>query len=249
MNRAPALLSALVLAGATADMARAADPLVLQVFTEARSTIVASHRLQNYLEGADCRADILFNGEPRGDLIFRPGNTDGNLLLSAVSRDGGHPVPVWVTRKTAGVGSLSELQGRDVSLVAGDDPLASALALDALAAHGVSPDPGQIYEAGDFSSALGLLLHNNTHAAVSELGLVRPMLETQGMAITWQGDPVPGAGWYAPAPLPEKTNTRACLNALARMHRLDDRQIFRIFPEWVSGFRPPESIDVEENHS
>ena len=250
MNRAPALLSALVLAGVTtANVARAADPLVLQVFTEARSTIVASHRLQNYLEEAECRADLLFNGEQRGDLIFRPGKTDGDLLLSAVNRDGEHPVPVWVTRKTAGVGSLSELQGRDVSLVAGDDPLASALALEALAAHGVSPEPGQIYEAGDFSSALGLLLHNNTHAAVSELGLVRPMLETQGMVITWQGKPVPGAGWYAPAPLPKSTNTRACLNALARMQRLDDRQIFRIFPEWVSGFTPPESIDVEENRS
>ncbi|WP_258075501.1 hypothetical protein [Marinobacter persicus] len=249
MKRAPALMSALILAGAVADMARAADPLVLQVFTEARSTIVASHRLQNYLEGAKCVANLLFNGKPRGELIFRAGNTEGTLLLSAVNRDGEHPVPVWVTRKTAGVGSLSELQGRDVSMVAGDDPLAGALALEALAAEGVSPEPGQIYEAGDFSSALGLLLHNNTHAAVSELGLVRPMLETQGMVVTWQGEPVSGAGWYAPAPLPESTNTRACLNALARIHRLDDRQIFRIFPEWVSGFRPPESNDVEESRS
>ena len=250
MNRAPALLGTLVLVGlAAANVTRAAEPMALQVFTEARSTTVASNRLQDYLKMAGCQAKLLFNGDPRGDLIFRPGNTDGTLLLPAVNRDGKDPVPVWVTRKTAGVSSLAELQGRDVSLIAGDEPLAGALALEALAAQGVSPEPGQIYEAGDFSSALGLLLHNNTHAAVSELGLVRPMLETQGMVITWQGEPVPGAGWYAPESLPENANTRTCLSALIRIERSDDRQIFRIFPEWVSGFTPPESIDVEENRS
>jgi hypothetical protein len=250
MNRAPALLGTLVLVGlAAANVTRAAEPMALQVFTEARSTTVASNRLQDYLKMAGCQAKLLFNGDPRGDLIFRPGNTDGTLLLPAVNRDGKDPVPVWVTRKTAGVSSLAELQGRDVSLIAGDEPLAGALALEALAAQGVSPKPGQIYEAGDFSSALGLLLHNNTHAAVSELGLVRPMLETQGMVITWQGEPVPGAGWYAPESLPENANTRTCLSALIRIERSDDRQIFRIFPEWVSGFRPPESNDVEESRS
>jgi len=250
MNRAPALLGTLVLVGlAAANVTRAAEPMALQVFTEARSTTVASNRLQDYLKMAGCQAKLLFNGDPRGDLIFRPGNTDGTLLLPAVNRDGKDPVPVWVTRKTAGVSSLAELQGRDVSLIAGDEPLAGALALEALAAQGVSPEPGQIYEAGDFSSALGLLLHNNTHAAVSELGLVRPMLETQGMVITWQGEPVPGAGWYAPESLPENANTRTCLSALIRIERSDDRQIFRIFPEWVSGFRPPESNDVEESRS
>jgi len=244
------LLCTLVLVGlAAANVTRAAEPMALQVFTEARSTTVASNRLQDYLKMAGCQAKLLFNGDPRGDLIFRPGNTDGTLLLPAVNRDGKDPVPVWVTRKTAGVSSLAELQGRDVSLIAGDEPLAGALALEALAAQGVSPEPGQIYEAGDFSSALGLLLHNNTHAAVSELGLVRPMLETQGMVITWQGEPVPGAGWYAPESLPENANTRTCLSALIRIERSDDRQIFRIFPEWVSGFRPPESNDVEESRS
>jgi len=244
------LLCTLVLVGLAApNVTRAAEPMALQVFTEARSTTVASNRLQDYLKTAGCQAKLLFNGDPRGDLIFRPGNTDGTLLLAAVNRDGKDPVPVWVTRKTAGVSSLAELQGRDVSLIAGDDPLAGALALEALAAQGVSPEPGQIYEAGDFSSALGLLLHNNTHAAVSELGLVRPMLETQGMVITWQGEPVPGAGWYAPESPPENANTRTCLSALIRIERSDDRQIFRIFPEWVSGFRPPESNDVEESRS
>ena len=244
------MLGTLVLVGvAAANVTRAAEPMALQVFTEARSTTVASNRLQDYLKMAGCQAKLLFNGDPRGDLIFRPGNTDGTLLLPAVNRDGKDPVPVWVTRKTAGVSSLAELQGRDVSLIAGDEPLAGALALEALAAQGVSPEPGQIYEAGDFSSALGLLLHNNTHAAVSELGLVRPMLETQGMVITWQGEPVPGAGWYAPESLPENANTRTCLSALIRIERSDDRQIFRIFPEWVSGFRPPESNDVEESRS
>jgi len=250
MNRAPALLGTLVLVGvAAANVTRAAEPMALQVFTEARSTTVASNRLQDYLQMAGCQAKLLFNGDPRGDLIFRPGNTDGTLLLAAVNRDGEDPVPVWVTRRTAGVSSLAELQGRDVSLIAGDDPLSGALALEALVVQGVSPEPGQIYEAGDFSSALGLLLHNNTHAAVSELGLVRPMLETQGMVITWQGEPVPGAGWYAPESLPENANTRTCLSALIRIERSDDRQIFRIFPEWVSGFRPPESNDVEESRS
>lgn len=99
------------------------------------------------------------------------------LCTSAVSADGQDPVPVWVTRKTAGVRTLGELEGRDVSLLAGTDPLSGRLALKALAAEGVTPKRGQRYEAGDFSSALGLLLHNNTHAAVSELGLVTPCLK------------------------------------------------------------------------
>lgn len=247
MKPAPALFLVLLLVG---PGAQAAGPLELQVYTEARSTTVASHRLQAYLTEAGCRATLVFNGDRRGDLVFYTTNTDnGEALMPAVNRDGKAPVPVWVTRKTAGVGSLSELEGRDVSRVAGDDPLAGALAMEALADQGVVPKRGQVYEAGDFSSALGLLLHNNTHAAVSELGLVRPMLDSQGLAITWQGEPVTGAGWYAPARLPQSANTRACIRALTTIERRDDRQIFRIFPEWVSGFRPPESIVPEETRS
>lgn len=247
MTPAPALFPVLLLAG---QWAQAAGPLELQVYTDARSTTVASHRLQAYLDESGCRAVLVFNDKPRGELIFHSqGQSDEKPLLPAVNRDGKAPVPVWVTRKTAGVGSLSELEGRDVSLVAGNDPLAGALALKALAAQGVSPNSGQIYEAGDFSSALGLLLHNNTHAAASELGLVRPTLDSQGLAITWQGDPVPGAGWYAPGQLPESANTRDCIRALTTIERRDDRQIFRIFPEWVSGFRAPESIVPEETRS
>lgn len=213
----------------------------LEVWTEARLTTVASYRLQRYLAAKGCHAELVFNGAGESDLVFRPGNRGEMLVLTSVNADGRHPVPVWVTRKSAGVSSLRELEGRDVSLVAGRDPLSGALALEALAAHGIRPGQGQRYEAGDFSSALGLLLHNNTHAAVSELGLVRPFLEPQGLTITWQGQPVQGAGWYAstseigPA-------LQTCRQALLELRRGDDRQIFTLFPEWVSGFAPPDSL-------
>jgi len=227
----------------------AEDPVILQVFTEARSTVVASHRLKRYLEEAGCSAELVFGPKPNADLVFRPAGykTTNTPVLRAVNRDGQDPVPVWVTRKTAGVSSLAQLQGRDVSLIAGSDPVGGSLALEALAEHGVEPARGQRYEAGDFSSALGLLLHNNTHAAVSELGLVTPFLENQGLAVTWQGQPVTGAGWYEVPPQAEPDAGIAdCLMALSKLKRNDDRQIFQIFPEWVSGFAAPESQPNKE---
>lgn len=214
----------------------------VEVMTEARSTTVASYRLQRYLEARDCEAELLFNRAGDSDLVYRADGSDNRRLVDAVNAVGKHPTPVWVTRKTAGVRTLRELEGRDVSLIAGGDPVSGSLALRALASVGVTPKPGQRYEAGDFNSALGLLLHNNTHASVSELGLVTPFLESQDLAITWQGEPVRGAGWYANG----KTDSanpelQPCLKALLQLKRSDDRQIFNLFPEWVHGFASPDS--------
>ena len=222
-------------------------PVRLEVHTEARSVTVAGYRLQRYLDTQDCKAELVFNqavegeGQGESDLVYRQDGPADRLKLRAVNADGQDPVPVWVTRKTAGVRTLGELEGRDVSLVAGTDPLSGRLALKALAAEGVTPKRGQRYEAGDFSSALGLLLHNNTHAAVSELGLVTPFLESQGLAITWQGEPVSGAGWYAGTDT-KNPGLQPCLKALLELKRSDDRQIFNLFPEWVHGFAPPDSL-------
>lgn len=218
-------------------------PVRLEVHTEARSVTVASYRLQRYLDTQNCTAELVFNqaGDGDGDLVYRQHGLADRLKLRAVNADGQDPVPVWVTRKTAGVRTLGELEGRDVSLIAGTDPLSGQLALKALAAEGVTPKRGQCYEAGDFSSALGLLLHNNTHAAVSELGLVTPFLESQGLAITWQGEPVSGAGWYAGTDTTDP-GLQPCLKALLELKRSDDRQIFNLFPEWVYGFASPDSL-------
>ena len=230
----------------TVSAGQFSGPVRLEVQTESRSVTVASYRLQRYLDKQNCKAELVFNQAVEGeaqvesDLVYRQDGWEGRLKLRAVNADGQDPVPVWVTRKTAGVRTLGELEGRDVSLVAGTDPLSGQLALKALAAEGITPKPGQRYEAGDFSSALGLLLHNNTHAAVSELGLVTPFLESQGLAITWQGKPVSGAGWYAGT---DTTNPglQQCLRALLELKRSDDRQIFNLFPEWVHGFASPDS--------
>ncbi|WP_206074308.1 hypothetical protein [Marinobacter fuscus] len=218
-----------------AGLTQAGEPLRLNVSTDARSTTVAGYRLHKYLASRNCEVELGFNQRQAADLVYRPAVTEGRLVLTALNRVGELPVPVWVTRKTAGVGSLAELEGRGVSLIAGADPLSGSLALAALAQQGVRPDKGQRYEAGDFSSALGLLLHNNTHAAVSELGLVTPFLEAQGLTITWQGAEVSGAGWYAEQPLGSAAG-EPCLAALADLKRSDDRQIFIVFPEWVHGF-------------
>lgn len=243
------LLAAGVVAGIILPASGLANgPVMLQVFTEARSTTVASYRLAHYLKQTGCQARLVFEAVPDADLTFRAaGSTPGSApALQAVNRNGRNPVPVWVTRKTSGVNSLVELEGREVSLIAGNDPVGGRLALQALAEHGVKPARGQRYEAGDFSSALGLLLHNNTHAAASELGLVTPFLENQGLAITWQGQPVTGAGWYTGPDTALSARITDCLAALGALKRSDDRQIFQIFPEWVSGFAAPESQPNKE---
>lgn len=63
----------------------------------------------------------------------------------------------------------------------------------------------------------------------------------EGLAITWQGEPVSGAGWYAGT---DTTNPglQPCLKALLELKRSDDRQIFNLFPEWVYGFASPDSL-------
>lgn len=227
---------------AALPVANASEPVRLLVQTELQATAVATTRLQRFLADNACSAEIVFEPGAPSQLSFHPDQGPGEPLLRAVNRNGTAPVPVWVTRATAGVRKLAELKGRDVSLVAGADPVAGQQALAALAKHGVTPTRGQRYEAADYSSALGLLLHNNTHGSVSELGFVQPFLQKQGLVISWQGQPVDGAGWYAG---PQEAGSRAaiasCLTALARLRRQDDRQIFQIFPEWVHNFVAPES--------
>lgn len=227
---------------AAVPAAEAGGLVQLKVQTEARSTVVSKNRLERFLAENGCQAELVFDQGAPSHLSFSRGQGVGQPLLLAVNRESTAPTPVWVTRATAGVRALAELRGRDVSVVAGSDPIGSRLALAALAEKGVEPDPGQRYETADYSSALGLLLHNNTHASVSELGFVRPFLASQGLVITWQGQPVEGAGWYA-GRLHTKANTDTdrCLTALANLEREDDRQTFQIFPEWVYRFVAPQS--------
>lgn len=223
------------------------SPLAISIESVTEVTAVARHRLTSFLAQAGCSADVRF-GEPEQDVVleYRPGEigSDNEPVLLATNRNGKRPMPVWVTRRTAGVGSIAELDGRDLATVAGPDPLGSRLALAALAKVGVKPARQQLYEAGDYSSALGLLLHNNTHAAVSEAGFVEPMLEKNGLVVTWAGKPVSAGGWYRGAGW--NMSALLCEDALAGLTRSGDRQIFAVFPEWVHGFSRPERLNSEE---
>lgn len=233
---------------AAVPAAGASEPTRLRVLTELESTSVAKNRMEAFLARNGCVAELVFEPGAPSHLSFHPDQGRGELFLRALSQVGTAPVPVWVTRATAGVRGLAELQGRDVSVVAGADPVGGELALEALAQQGVRPSRGQRYEAADYSSALGLLLHNNTHAAVSELAFVQPLMATQGLVITWQGATVEGAGWYAGTQEFDPEGAVApCLTALAKLKRQDDRQIFQIFPEWVYQFSAPESRQHKES--
>ncbi|HEY9120449.1 MAG TPA: hypothetical protein VIN33_11870 [Marinobacter sp.] len=209
---------------------------------------VSRYRLTEYLQSQGCTAQIQVGAKVPGlALAFWsgiPGDGEPAPILEAVNRAGNLPVPVWATRRTAGVRDLSELQGRDLATVAGNDPLGATLPLKVLQEQGIVPKPGQLYEAGDYSSALGLLLHNNTYAAVSELGFVQPFLARNSLVISWQGEPVKAAGWYRQAGW--NTSAEVCEQALARLQREDDRQRFAIFPEWVYGFALPDTQYSED---
>lgn len=240
-------LAGVVLAGMLLNAHASAESAPIQIAIESANTAVAvaRHRLMSYLQSEGCRADIRFDTEgPDLALVFLPGAAPGasEPILEAVNRNGQRPVPVWVTRSTAGVSDIRELQGRDLATVAGIDPLGGNLALAALRERGISPSPQQIYEAGDYSSALGLLLHNNTHAAVSELGFVQPLLTGNNLVISWQGSPVKAAGWYRQNGWTE--HVKVCEQALALSQRSADPQMFSAFPEWVSGFALPGSQDT-----
>jgi len=223
------------------------SPWEISIESVSAVTAVAGYRLASFLAQAGCPADVRF-GEPAQGVVlaFQPGEVgaENEPVLVATNRKGNRPTPVWVTRRTAGVGSIAELAGRDLATVAGPDPLGSRLALAALAEVGVKPARQQLYEAGDHSSALGLLLHNNTHAAVSEAGFVEPMLEQNGLVVTWAGKPVSAGGWYRGAGW--SMSALLCENALAELTRSGDRQIFAVFPEWVHGFSRPEGLNSEE---
>lgn len=228
--------------------ASAGEAAILIAIDSANTALaVAQYRLTNYLQAEGCRADIRFDTELPGlALVFLPGAAAGDSepVLEAVNRNGQRPVPVWVTRSTAGVRDIRELQGRELATVAGIDPLGGDLALAALRERGITPRPEQISEAGDYSSALGLLLHNNTHAAVSELGFVQPLLTGNSLVISWQGNPVKAAGWYRQDGWSE--HAAVCEQALVRSQRAADPQMFAAFPEWVSGFAVSGSLDTNQ---
>jgi len=229
--------TALLLCMPAAITAEGLQPIVLTIDSVTRVTDVARYRLSQHLARQGCLAEIRFNREPEAAaLMFSLSAQDsqGTVVLSAKNRDGDWPRSVWVTRRTAGVRSVSDLAERDLATVAGRDPLASALPLAALEAAGVYPAPARFYESGDFSSALGLLLHNNTHAAASEAGFAGQFLESRDLVITWLGDPVKSVGWYRGNGWSEQA--LACEEALGNLRRADDKQAFEVFPEWVHGF-------------
>ncbi len=88
----------------------------------------------------------MFNqaGEGDGDLVYRQdGLADGLKLRRPSTARGRDPVPVWVTRRTAGVRTLGELEGRDGILVAGTDPLSGGLHWRPWLPRGVTPKQGR----------------------------------------------------------------------------------------------------------
>lgn len=236
-----------LLMGAGAALAQNPSRVTVTIESVSRVTDVAGYRLAGYLQKSGCNAEVEF-GPPTEEsaLAFRLANTweHSDPVLVAINREGALPKPVWVTRRNAGVRSIAELSGRDLSTVAGKDPLGAALPLRALRAAGVNAGGERFYEAGDYSSALGLLLHNNTHASVSERGFVTPLLEKNNLVISWAGPPVLAGGWYRG----EGWNASAlgCEQVLLARTRSDDPQVFTVFPEWVHGFARPDSQSSED---
>lgn len=242
------VLSGVALAGLLFTVNTSAEeaPVLIGIEPASGTATVSRYRLTEYLQARDCEADIRVGTAASGlALAFLPGNSgEASPVLEAVNRDGTLPVPVWVTRQTAGVRAISELQGRDLATVAGDGALGASLPLAALREQGIVPDAGQLYEAGDHSSALGLLLHNNTYAAVSELGFVKPLLARNSLVVSWRGEPVKAAGWYRRSGWSQAAV--ACEKALVGLQRTDDPQMFMIFPQWVYGFALPDSQTSED---
>ncbi len=237
-----------MLAGAWAAPALADQTVpVLAVETGKANPAVAGNRLEKSLREGGCPLPVVFNNEPdNAAMIFRAVTLDEKQspALVAVNRDRALPRPVWVTRRTAGVRSLAELEDRDLSIVTGPDPLGAGLPLAALARVGVQPSRGQLYGAGDYGSALGLLLHNNTHASVAEAGWLEPMREKNDLVVTWAGKPAVQAGWYRG---PRWNNDYLpCEQVLAGLSREADKQQFSVFPGWVFGFLPPGQIQSKE---
>lgn len=221
--------------------------VVIGVVSDKQQAVVAHNRMTAYLQRAGCNATVRIGSRVEdAALVFYPGEApaDQRSVLLAANRKSEMPRSVWVSRRTAGVRSLSELEGRDLAVVSGPDPVGSDQALAALADAGVTPAREQLYQTGDYSSALGLVLHNNTHAAASESGFVEPMLAPNDLVVNWTGDRTQTGGWFRG----ESWDLSAvvCEDALAAMTRSDDRQIFAIFPEWVHGFIRPEGLKAEE---
>ncbi|NMT62126.1 type 2 periplasmic-binding domain-containing protein [Marinobacter orientalis] len=243
-------LPGVVLAGLlfTAHSSAEDAPVLIGIESANGPATVARYRLTEYLQAQGCEADIRLGTKAPGlALAFLSGiagDTATAPILEAVNREGRLPVPVWVTRKTSGVRNISELKDRDLATVAGSDPLGASLPLAALRKQGIIPAPGQLYEAGDYSSALGLLLHNNTYAAVSELGFLKPFITRNSLVVSWRGEPIKAAGWYRR----DGWNSKAevCERALARPQRPDDSQMFAIFPEWVYSFALPNTQYSED---
>ena len=244
------VLPGFVLAGLVCAAPASAEEVRVGIGIESATgpATVSRYRLTEYLRTRGCAAEIQVGANLPGlALAFWsgvPAEGEPAPILEAVNRDGKLPVPVWATRRTAGVRDLSELQGRDLATVAGSDPLGASLPLRVLREQGIVPEPGQLYEAGDYSSALGLLLHNNTYAAVSELGFLKPFLARNSLVVTWESKPVRAAGWYRRTAW--NKSAEVCEQALDSLQREGDRQRFAIFPEWVYGFAFPDTQYSED---
>ena len=123
----------MVLAGQlfTAHASDGGAPILIGVESATSVTDVARYRLTEYLRDQGCRAELRFNTEVSGlALAFLSETPEGRApILVAVNRNGQLPVPVWVTRRTAGVRHIRDLKGRDLATVAGRDPLGASLPL------------------------------------------------------------------------------------------------------------------------
>ena len=125
VQTAPAVVMATAFSVLAAPVHSETGVVVISIESDGRVSEVSRRRLEGYLQAQGCRAQVRFNGDdPATALVFRSGvAASGAPVLVAVSRDGGLPVPAWITRRTAGVKAIGELLGRDLSTVAGGDPV------------------------------------------------------------------------------------------------------------------------------
>ncbi|MFE8070372.1 PhnD/SsuA/transferrin family substrate-binding protein [Marinobacteraceae bacterium S3BR75-40.1] len=158
-------------------------------------------------------------------------------LLVALNRDDELPTPVWVTRRPLGLDRLTQLADRDLAVLRKDDPVGSHAPLQRLRAAGVAWREDQLFRAGSFSAALGLLLHNNVQAAASEASLLKPLAGRNALSVVDAGPALPVGAWFGAADNANEA-VSACLKALTLLDRELQPRAFKAFPEWVRRFVP-----------